>query len=511
MINQWPYTNLHALNLDWVLNEVKALSAKIDTISPSNAVVLYDTLDEANNAALPIGSVFGIKKIDDARPYSGFYSVTIKQTPIKCGDFYALPLDVSADAYGAYSDGSGDNAALFQSLVDLNMPIFLSTGIYKINTPIDCTNKALFIQGVCAMRYEIESPSCESRILAPNGAIICNNTGNTATDVHGTITCVNIEFAGANPRYSPVESYFANCLKQAYFSNCVIRCFAGTVQGDMHIGGFDHCLIAENSNGLSGKMYDCTVSNSYIVGNYNAGIKLVGAGASVISKCKVEFNNNSDAITINNGENVVISDCTTDRCSHDITLTSSKNVDIRGLMSRECENGASIYNCSNVHISMYSTRSIVDGSTIPIYHSVTIDESDYINCNVTLLDTTNDATFSPVHITSTCNACNAIVNNGYQSGVICANVKVFSINQGSNQIVIPITGGTIDGVYAQSKQVFWISLSGTSVKTFIIASSGGYNTAFNSGVTITGVTIGDKQITIDLTAENSDNITVKIL
>ena len=49
-INQYPYTDFHELNLDWVINEVQTLQTKVDNIMSDKVV---EEIEKYFNTLMP--------------------------------------------------------------------------------------------------------------------------------------------------------------------------------------------------------------------------------------------------------------------------------------------------------------------------------------------------------------------------------------------------------------------------------------------------------------------------
>ena len=433
LFNQFPFTNFHEMNLDWIINEIKKLKETINTIAPANTAPLFDTYESAREASLPIGAVFTIKSFDENRPYAGMYSVTTRRTPLQYNGLFAIPVDMTADSFGAYPDGLRDNKPLFQSMIDIGLPILLSANsTYYVSAPIDATNKAVFINGASTMIYQSDSVNNNSILYAPEGLLICNNINHIAVPVSSSCYIGGVEICGVLKRYGTAsESYFADCLKQTVLVNSIIRGFAGLVKNDGHIVQINNCLILENTVGINGAIYDFVIDGCYCVGNTNGGIVLNGGSTGVIANTKSEFNNVKPGFVLENCIDVRITNCTADNTNFDLQLTQSKRICISGFVSKECKNGSSLYDCENVTIDGTYVRSSVNNEVWPVNHAITCDMCNNVNINISFEDVTGDSVFGTVLFTNTCSSCVSRIRGGAQSGSDIASAGAVTITSGT--------------------------------------------------------------------------------
>lgn len=115
---QFPYTNFHELNLDWIINQLKILKEETSNIDEL-------ALQVAENAE-------NVEAVYDS---------------IK--DLFVTP-----KMYGAKGDGIHDDTAAFQSAIDSRKVVFVSEGTYLIQNTLTIPKRTSIIGNTCRTEWD---------------------------------------------------------------------------------------------------------------------------------------------------------------------------------------------------------------------------------------------------------------------------------------------------------------------------------------------------------------------
>ena len=187
MINQWPYTNLHELNLDWILNEIKNQTIRIDSQGEQIAALAEEVSKEGIEAQIRdslaemaqdgqladiLGSYTGSVKYysnvaelkADANVATGgigvtagyyaacdggcaFYIIAASQPSnmfaesMNDGRFSLLLTPQNVRQFGAHGDGVNDDSAAFNNAVRYMKSVHVPAGNYKLNSRVTISSE----------------------------------------------------------------------------------------------------------------------------------------------------------------------------------------------------------------------------------------------------------------------------------------------------------------------------------------------------------------------------------
>lgn len=135
LFEQFPYSNFHELNLDWLLNMMKKLSAEMDTFVNVNTIKYADPLQwdisrqyEPNTLVQTVDGYTYLSK--KAVPVG--ISVDNPEFWLKVADFSAAA-DTIRENIAAANEGNGKTASASRALGDL---VWLAGNLYKIIAPM---------------------------------------------------------------------------------------------------------------------------------------------------------------------------------------------------------------------------------------------------------------------------------------------------------------------------------------------------------------------------------------
>lgn len=256
LFEQFPYTNFHEMNLDWLLKIVKEIAGKVDSLETDidHAIIdainngefdsiidqilfneklsVYDTFADIPTTGLASGDLvmtrgFYAKGDGGEALYqveSGYYPSNGAYDFRVVGDF------VRARQCGIFGDGLTDNAAELTSLMTTYYHIDLEGGTYAVTTPI---------------------PIRSYRIIEGNNAIITTPVGSSNSMFGNSgqtdITIRNIQFIGCT---NPGGTYYAVTLT---------GCTGITIEKCSFAAGYGYMVRLSGSTNCAVK--DCSFSN----------------------------------------------------------------------------------------------------------------------------------------------------------------------------------------------------------------------------------------------------------
>lgn len=204
LYDQFPYTNFHELNLDWIINEMKKLREDFDS--------LPDSIIEKLLANFRLGNFINVKLL------------------------------------GAKGDGVTDDTAIIQNALDKFKSVFIPAGTYKITT--------LFINTDNTILGENADSTILKGIVKTAGYDE-NTDSNIAGGVHDAILCNLSIISGGLRMYG-----YRNLLSHVYIHKCDIGLISewatylgGVAETDEGNVGFmetiiDKCRFYNNGKGV---------------------------------------------------------------------------------------------------------------------------------------------------------------------------------------------------------------------------------------------------------------------
>lgn len=155
--NQFPYSNFHELNLDWILQELKTLRTElldfvdlntlkwadppewnITSMYRENLMVVYNNVGYLSRQPVPAGvpitnTDYWIPVLD----VSAMYDIVLKKIEAVDAKLDGYPVNVKA--YGAVGDGVTDDSAAFQAAVNTGKDVYVPLSgdeTYLINSSV---------------------------------------------------------------------------------------------------------------------------------------------------------------------------------------------------------------------------------------------------------------------------------------------------------------------------------------------------------------------------------------
>lgn len=204
LFNQFPYTNFHELNLDWIIDEMKKLREDFDS--------LPDVIIEKLIAIFKLGNFVNVKLL------------------------------------GAKGDGVTDDTLVIQNALDKYKAIFIPAGTYKISS--------VFISNDCTMLGENSDSTILDGFVKTTG-YEDNVNSNLPGGVHDAILCNLSIIHGGLRMYG-----YRNLLSHVYVHNCEQGLISewstylgGVAETDEGNVGFmetiiEKCRFYNNTNGV---------------------------------------------------------------------------------------------------------------------------------------------------------------------------------------------------------------------------------------------------------------------
>lgn len=283
--NNFPYTNFHDLNLDWILKAMKKIESETGELIKDFAL----TREEFEKLKTYVDEFINNTNIEQAVNNKLDEMYNNGELGILLSRLLSF---ISVKAYGAVGDGVTDDSGAFNKALSENSAVLVPDGTYYIGSPIEMkpgTTLFAFTKGNSYLKYS-ESINCinlshDNRI--ENLIIETNNGENYA--IYGNDSYnINIfrtdnlggSFKNTRSRYFKIEG---KTWHTVLIYNCVVDCGAtsgfamvfdgdaGNVRGvnrDVHIGySFIDTLLMEDANGgciLFNNVYGPSVEYSLI-------------------------------------------------------------------------------------------------------------------------------------------------------------------------------------------------------------------------------------------------------
>lgn len=245
LFNQFPYTNFHELNLDWIVNQMSAQKDLVEKID-EHVTEVDQHVTEVNNNVLNVNEHIDAKVAEIAPPL-------VKSTVEKMSeDGKLLGNSVfNVVMHGADNTGTADASDAIQYTINKYHFAYIPNGLYKIS-------KTLFIDSGCVLIGQscidtILSVSSESAILTKD---FYNKWGTGANDGIYGFTIANLHLTGAN---SEKAGFGIGVYGYHYtITNCFIEKFKTGIYSEYNKSiGFaptgstmesliSHCLIQRN-------------------------------------------------------------------------------------------------------------------------------------------------------------------------------------------------------------------------------------------------------------------------
>ena len=237
-INQrYPYTDIHELNLDWILAKMKELKIEFDEFKVVNQISFSGAWDITKNypawtivsdnnigyvsiQPVPAGVLltngdYWREVIDYSAQIAGLQSrvVALENTVGDSSSGLVHDVDeiqkykinyVTPEMFGAVGDGVTDDSQAISDAIDAaiantqtwgqfpwgSVPVIFSAASYLCDSPIDITDK---------FGINLISDNHGSMIICPNGFLVCDNAGLSSNGTRGltiegiTFVCDNSE------------------------------------------------------------------------------------------------------------------------------------------------------------------------------------------------------------------------------------------------------------------------------------------------------------------------------
>lgn len=230
---KYPYTNFHEMNLDWIINQVKANRNQLENINSNIVQIVLDNISA-------VGGEFAIRSVKE---------------------------------FGAIGDGIHDDSNAFIDAMKTEHAIFVPNGFYKIS-------------GVtfhkCSVIGEFGGSNYGSR---PNiGSVIMSDGNLSIVDS----SFIGVCFENSKTEYSRSNNFLmSNSSRGNRFENCLFYGYRGVTNYNSLVN-FKGCLISQCAFGLYG-MVDSEFTDGYIY-SCDTGVALpTGANANRIADNKIEW------------------------------------------------------------------------------------------------------------------------------------------------------------------------------------------------------------------------------
>lgn len=155
IFRQFPYTNFHELNLDWLIETVKKLEIEMDDF----IVNWSEELQDAVNNWLVEHPEYTTTVMDGSLTEPKF-SDALKLKAIK--DY------VTPEMFGAVGDGETDDTDAIQSALNNGLPVYFANKVYKLTKAIEFThnNTVLFADNATLLYTNTDIVISSSLIFA---------------------------------------------------------------------------------------------------------------------------------------------------------------------------------------------------------------------------------------------------------------------------------------------------------------------------------------------------------
>lgn len=220
LFENYPYTNFHELNLDWIIRTVKQLDHIVDDFVAYNKITWAGTWDGSPYPAWTIvddgngDGYMSIKPVPANVPLSNTeywtpvsnYTALYNAFDARISQLEALVQYVTPEDFGAVHDGVTDDTAAIQAAIDTGKPVlFERDAEYSIDLvsgvalnavdgmELDLNGATLHLQNHSYTGYTIFSFDHVSGVTVKNGTLYGDKDVNTATT---TEWCYGMFFNG---------------------------------------------------------------------------------------------------------------------------------------------------------------------------------------------------------------------------------------------------------------------------------------------------------------------------
>lgn len=269
-----PYTDIHTLNLDWIIGQVKTIPDQIRAEVAKIVVPSADTYasyTDALSANLPVGSVFAVSSF---RPNDGHYCVyEVTNGPgVVYRAHYASPVvaEVTPENYGAWGDGIHDDTEACRLWLDSGRALW-ARGEYLITDGLTTTSDVCIMGGGGTF---VRALRAARNFFQLDG-------------VFNIVYNINMRDEGGLANHSAGWIRTATACKLVHFSGVNIRAL---VHGQAGEGGW--------ALGLAGDMIvvdHCTINTSAF-GEWGDGIHVTRAGVVYIDGCQIDSGDDGIAL-----------------------------------------------------------------------------------------------------------------------------------------------------------------------------------------------------------------------
>lgn len=289
LFEQFPYTNFHELNLDWIVNQVANQKNYVDEISNHVAEVDKHVADVDKHVTEVNNNVLNVDKHIDAKVTESTAKITpplVKSTVQQMSDDGKLLANsvFNVVLHGADNTGAADASDAIQYTIDKYHFAYIPNGLYKIH-------KTLIVDSGCVIVGQSAVDTILS-IACTNGIVTKDlfNKSGTGTDagIYGFIIA-NLHLTGLN---SKSAGYGIGVYGYRY---TIINCF---------IEKFETGIYSEynKSTGFAptGATMESLISHCLI--QHSATNAIVYAGPSDSRIENVDFSNSPNGLVFNISE-----------------------------------------------------------------------------------------------------------------------------------------------------------------------------------------------------------------
>ena len=339
LFEQFPFTNFHEMNLDWIIDEIKKLQKEISTIdtdgeSLNGAINLQSYLDaNTNDVGIALNSA-----ISKAEPHSTII----------------IPLGVYATS----------------ATVNINKPIRITSPyngfVYRESNPsfgIDDGRKCI-IKSEAASVFNITSPGVEIDHLG----IACmggNNciTINTANSLTGIARYINVHDVGA---YS-VDGAGGDAITMY---DTILSTFR-----NVYLWGFNNGFLVKKGKYNSTSI---TFDNTWVQGYTNVGYDIDTCYYTTFSSCAADSDRNGKtAYKLSNCKVITFDGCGCEYTQNEgLIIDSCENISVNIFMLSAGQNAASAIKTTGCQNITFNTCYVDKANAVNADSPVT-----FINCN----------------------------------------------------------------------------------------------------------------------------------
>lgn len=365
----YPYTNFHELNLDWILSNIKQIESSVESIRKN--LPKFANPPEWNSERTYASN--------EEVVYQGFIFIALRDVPqgVGLGDSnYWLPISenptifTTPQEYGAYGDNEHDDTEAIRAALASGKIVAFPKGTYKITGTIDMRSNSAFI-GYHGAEIIQHKSGITSFTITEKQHVVINGVSFSNVEKKATLGSEDNCFV-----LTGAENITFERCKFHNFTSDVVTTYTGTdVNKNIRIlncenSKFDFAyLLAQFENVIiSGNFsHDADRSALESGGTYKPPhtvyvtdrASLVQPRDLFIVNCEDKNNRFADSFKVRNCENVVISNIITSGCQRGIELASVKNAIVHDVIVSDMHTALEgdsvptvlhIYDVENVYI-----------------------------------------------------------------------------------------------------------------------------------------------------------------